>query len=250
MKPRLLIVNDDGITSPFLPLFAQAMAKRSDVEIIVPAREQSWIGRAYNRHSEVVVNTCDFLDFDCHTVDGTPSDCVNIALSHLCSNRLPDAVISGMNIGQNIAFPLLWSSGTFAAAVEGAGWGFPAFAFSMRLEKKFYETCRVHHNKLPEELQEYLKNACEHAAGYVISSLKKPFAEGEIRNVNYPPCFTKDTPFKKCIPAKMKLSPLYKKNERGNFEFSFSLGDQKSSRVLTDLQALDSGFACHSQIYI
>ena len=46
MKPRLLISNDDGIGSPFLPIFARELAEVADVEIVVPAREQRWIGRA------------------------------------------------------------------------------------------------------------------------------------------------------------------------------------------------------------
>ncbi len=134
----LLLSNDDGIDSPFLPVFAKALAKVADLKVVVPAREQSWIGRAYNRHNRIEVKECEFFGLDCHTITGTPSDCVNIALAHLCDEK-PDAVISGLNIGQNVALPLLWSSGTFSAAVEGAGWGIPAFAFSMRLEKIYYE---------------------------------------------------------------------------------------------------------------
>lgn len=132
---RLLLSNDDGIGSPFLPAFAAALSEVAEVEI-VSAREQSWIGRAYNRHAAVAVGEAEAGGFKCRTVAGTPSDCVNIALSHLLSEP-PDAVVSGLNIGQNVALPLLWSSGTFAAAVEAAGWGIPAFACSMRLLKNF-----------------------------------------------------------------------------------------------------------------
>ena len=60
------------------------------------------------------------------------------------------------NIGQNVALPLLWSSGTFAAAVEAAGWGIPAFACSMRLLKKFYEICRLRREPPPDELRAHL----------------------------------------------------------------------------------------------
>lgn len=50
---RLLLSNDDGIGSPFLPAFAAALSEVAEVEIVVPAREQSWIGRAYTRHAAV-----------------------------------------------------------------------------------------------------------------------------------------------------------------------------------------------------
>ena len=102
MKPRLLLSNDDGLDSPFLPAFAKALAQVADLKIVVPAREQSWVGRAYSRHSEVRVKREEFFGLDCQTITGTPSDCVNIALGHFYGDKLPDAVVSGMNIGQNI----------------------------------------------------------------------------------------------------------------------------------------------------
>ncbi len=250
-KPRILISNDDGIKSPFLPPFAKALSKIADIEIVVPAREQSWIGRAYNRHEEIFVEELDFYGFKCRTVSGTPSDCVNIALAHLCS-QAPDAVVSGLNIGQNIAVPLLWSSGTFAAAVEAAGWGFPAFAFSMKLEKKYYEACRVRHTPPPPELLENLENASAHAAAFIANSLaRSDFEDGDILNVNYPAVFSPETPFEYCVPAHAKLSSLYVRNERGNFDFSYAIGETSSpTGQRTDIECLESGHACHSRVNI
>ncbi len=250
MKPRLLIVNDDGITSPFLPVFARRLAEVARVAIVVPAREQSWIGRAFSRHSEVNVERREFFGFDCRAVGGTPADCANIALSHIFARRRPDAVVSGLNIGQNVAMPLLWSSGTFGAAVEAAGLGFPSFAFSMRLENKYYEMCRLRHEGLPADLLSHVDAACAHAASYIVKSLEKPFKAGEVRNVNYPANFGPHTPFKKCVPAKMGLVGLYKKNARGNYEFSYALGSERRQSALTDIQALDMGFACWSKISV
>lgn len=68
MKPRLLLSNDDGITSPFLPIFSKALSQVADVEIVVPASEQSWIGRAYSRHSELAVKEIDNFGVPCRTV--------------------------------------------------------------------------------------------------------------------------------------------------------------------------------------
>ena len=250
MKPRLLIVNDDGITSPFLPHFARAMAGFADVAVVVPSREQSWIGRAFSRHCEVVVNRNESLGFECYEVGGTPSDCVNIALSHLFSGARPDAVVSGINIGQNVAMPLLWSSGTFSAAVEGAAWGIAAYAFSMRLQKKHYERCRLRHDGVPEDLLGHLQAACSHAAGFVRSTLGTFFERAEVLNVNYPADFLETTPVKECVPARAQMSAMYKKNDRGGFEFSYSLGEVFKSDRLTDLEALDAGWACWAQIEI
>ncbi|MBE6413925.1 MAG: hypothetical protein E7035_05180 [Verrucomicrobiaceae bacterium] len=248
MKPLLLISNDDGIDSPFLPAFVKAMAKVADIEIVVPAKEQSWIGRAYSRHSKLKIEQVEFLGFKTHTVSGTPSDCVNIALSHIC--KKPDAVVSGLNIGQNIAFPLLWSSGTFSAAVEGASWGFPAFAFSMRLEKQFYDSCRLRH-EAPKEGCSLLKNledASETSANYVIETLKQNMGLGEVRNVNFPIKYTSETPFKECKPARTMARPLYHENN-GLYEFKYAIKTLPSDE-LTDFECLENGWACHSKINI
>lgn len=249
---RLLLSNDDGIGSPFLPIFAEELAKVAEVEIVVPAKEQSWVGRSYNRHGNLIVEERDFQGLKCRTITGTPSDCVNIALSHLYIDNLPDAVISGLNIGQNIAFPLLWSSGTFSAAVEAAGRGLPAFACSMRLEKKFYEKCRLQHEPAPEELCKYLRAASEHTARYIVDTLSKGVEKYEVHNLNYPVNYLIDTPFRECVPARAELGSLYKKNDDDTFEFSYSMGKVLSSgsSLPTDLECLTANEACVSRVKV
>ena len=249
MKPLLLISNDDSITSPFLPIFAKELSKVADIEIVVPATEKSWIGRAYSRHSKITVEKVDFYGFKTHTVSGTPSDCINIALSHIC--KKPDAIVSGINIGQNIAMPLLWSSGTFAAAVEGACWGFPAFAFSMRLEREFYDVCRIKH-KIPENcrLLDNIKAASKTSAEFVIKTLENhTFDFGDIFNVNYPIKYTEQTPLKECQPVRAKSAQLYHKNENGDYEFKYAI-EPLESEILTDFTCLENGTACFSKINI
>ncbi len=249
---RLLLSNDDGIGSPFLPAFAAALSEVAEVEIVVPAREQSWIGRAYNRHAAVAVGEAEAGGFKCRTVAGTPSDCVNIALSHLLSEP-PDAVVSGLNIGQNVALPLLWSSGTFAAAVEAAGWGIPAFACSMRLLKKFYEICRLRHEPPPDELRAHLEAASKHAARYIADCVSRGgFARGEVRNINYPADFSGESKFAECVPARAKLAPLYVKNPDGTYGFSYAMGETAPSPDgrPTDVECLNAGIACVSKIFI
>ncbi len=245
MKPRLLISNDDGITSPFLPIFAEEMAKVAEVEIVVPDTEKSWIGRAYSRHSDVAVSKIDFRGFKTFIVSGTPSDCVNIALSHLCKKS--DAVVSGLNIGQNIAFPLLWSSGTFAAAVEGAGFGIASFAFSMRLEKKFYEAIRLNHEMPCDELEKIIRNASAKSADFVIKNYKN-LKSRELFNVNFPAGYNQDMPFVECVPATSKLRSLYSEVD-GKFKFKYAF-EKIDTGNLTDYDCLESSRACFSKISI
>lgn len=250
---RLLLSNDDGADSPFLTIFAEELSRIGEVEIVVPAREQSWIGRAYNRHCDIVVEEREFCGFKCRTVSGTPSDCVNIALGHLYADNPPDAVVSGLNIGQNVALPLLWSSGTFAAAVEGAGWGLPSFACSMRLLHKYYEICRIRHEGVPQEVLPHLRAASEHAAKYISEALaEKNFADGEIRNMNYPADFSENSEFLECVPARAKLASLYVKQPDGSYKFSYAMGETYPSDdgTITDVECLGLGKGCVSRVSI
>ena len=128
-RPLVLITNDDGISTPFMHVVADAFSEHHDVHVVAPAREQSWTGRSFTRYGKLKVERRDDLPWTAHTVDGTPSDCVNIALSHLLPKR-PDLVVSGINIGFNVTLPLVLASGTVAAALEGAIWGIPALALS------------------------------------------------------------------------------------------------------------------------
>lgn len=245
MKPHLLISNDDSITSPFLPIFAEEMAKVADIDIVVPDTEKSWIGRAYARHSDIEVKEIDFLGFRTYVVSGTPSDCVNIALGHLLKDV--DVVVSGLNIGQNIAMPLLWSSGTFAAAVEGAGWLVPSMSFSMRLENRYYESIRINHSLADKNLSQTIRYASKKSAEFVIENYKK-LKNREVFNVNFPAKYSEDTPIIECVPAKAKLQSLYTKSE-GKFKFKYSFSKEDTGE-LTDYDCLENNKACFSKISI
>ena len=169
MKPTALLTNDDGIHAAFLhALVAACVGEGFDVVVAAPAGERSWIGRAFSRHREVAVTEHPGLGRQAWSVDGTPSDCVNIALGHLLRSR-PDVVISGLNIGFNATMPLCLSSGTLAGATEGTAWGLPAVACSLDLEQPVFE--RVHRTSsvCPPELRPHLESACRHAARFAKS---------------------------------------------------------------------------------
>ena len=118
-RPLVLVTNDDGIDAVFLKVIADAFAQDFDIHVVAPATEQSWTGRSFTRYGKLEVIERTDLPWTAHTVSGTPTDCVNIALSHLLE-RKPALVVSGMNIGYNVTLPLVMTSGTVAAAIEGA----------------------------------------------------------------------------------------------------------------------------------
>ncbi len=252
---KVLISNDDGILSPFLNRFIEAFEEVTDeVLVVVPASEQSWIGRAYSRHSVLSLEEkkSDFKKTKIYTVDGTPSDCVSIALGSLCEDCAPDVVVSGINIGQNLGLPLLWSSGTFSAAAEAAGAGVMAVAASLQLANEFYETCRLLHQTPPKKLDDILQLACKHCANFVREKFESgDYKLGNVFNVNYPSEFSSLTLFELCEPASVKILPFYKKNEEGKFTFKYAIDEGKSvGGMQTDIECLKAGKACYSVVNV
>ncbi|MBM3387952.1 MAG: 5'/3'-nucleotidase SurE [Betaproteobacteria bacterium] len=121
---RILIANDDGYLAPGLEALAQAMQGLGALDIIAPEQNASGTSNALtlNRPLSVYTAANGF-----RYVNGTPSDCVHVALTGLLPR--PDLVVSGINQGANMGDDTLYS-GTVAAAMEGFLFGVPAIAFS------------------------------------------------------------------------------------------------------------------------
>ena len=127
---RVLLTNDDGVEAVGIRCLAEALRERHEVCIVAPEHEQSGVGHAFTFQAPLHYRTLDGNDgIETYAVSGTPSDCVKFGVSYLLRTR-PDAVVSGMNIGENSGVSSIYS-GTVAAAREGALWGIPSFAFSM-----------------------------------------------------------------------------------------------------------------------
>jgi 5'-nucleotidase len=128
---KILVTNDDGIRAPGLEALAKAMASYGEVVVCAPESEQSAVGRALTmsrplRLEKVLVHG---LDVPCYSVDGTPTDCVKLAIDKLFDTK-PDMVVSGMNRGANLGTDVLFS-GTVSAAMEGAMQGIFSVAVSL-----------------------------------------------------------------------------------------------------------------------
>lgn len=136
--PRILVTNDDGIYSEGLRKLADVCRELGDVTICAPDREQSAASHALTlnrplRMIEVAKNEW--------VVDGTPSDCVNLAVLNLMKENRPDLVVSGINFGPNLGDDVTYS-GTISAAFEGALLNIPSVAFSALVGKGFsFDRC-------------------------------------------------------------------------------------------------------------
>lgn len=123
---NILVTNDDGIHATGIQELAAAMRTMGRVAIVAPDREQSAVSHALSLHSPLRAFP---LGEDIFAVDGTPTDCVNLAIHNLISFR-PDLVVSGINRGANLGDDVTYS-GTVSAAMEATLMGIPAIAFSL-----------------------------------------------------------------------------------------------------------------------
>ncbi len=122
---RILVANDDGYLAPGLAALAAVCREFGEVDVVAPEQNASGTSNALTLQRPLSVHTAPS---GFRYVNGTPSDCVHVALTGLLEHR-PDLVVSGINNGANMGDDTLYS-GTVAAAMEGYLFGVPAIAFS------------------------------------------------------------------------------------------------------------------------
>ncbi len=132
--PLILVTNDDGYRSHGITVLAEAFARLGDVTIVAPIDEASAIGHALTLRRPLRLESIKDGVFG---VDGTPTDCVNIAITQVFK-RLPDLIVSGINKGWNLGDDVTYS-GTVAGALEGALLGVPSLAVSLRQTRGEYD---------------------------------------------------------------------------------------------------------------
>jgi 5'-nucleotidase len=125
--PHVLVTNDDGYRSEGIVALAAALAPLGDVTVVAPIDEASAIGHALTLRRPLRL---DRIADRMYGVDGTPTDCVNIAITQVLRG-LPDLVVSGINKGWNLGDDVTYS-GTVAGAFEGALLGIPSLAVSLK----------------------------------------------------------------------------------------------------------------------
>jgi 5'-nucleotidase len=123
---RVLISNDDGVQALGIQALAKELAKVVELEIVAPDRNRSGASNSLSLTRPISVKQ---LENGYYSVEGTPTDCVHLALTGFL-NPVFDMVVSGINEGANLGDDILYS-GTVAAAMEGRYLGLPAIAISM-----------------------------------------------------------------------------------------------------------------------
>lgn len=161
---HILVSNDDGYFSPGIAALAQAMASFGRVTVVAPEADRSGASNSLTLDRPLYVRQSSS---GFYYVNGTPTDCVHVAVTGFLSQR-PDLVVSGINNSANLAEDTLYS-GTVAAAMEGFLLGIPSIAFSLA-SRSF----------------DHLETAADVAKRVVGHLMKQPFAVPRLLNVNIP----------------------------------------------------------------
>jgi 5'-nucleotidase len=137
---RILLSNDDGYFAPGLAALAEAVQQVAQIDVVAPERDRSGASNSLTLSRPLRMHRAAN---GFHFVDGTPTDCVHLAITGLLAQE-PDIVISGINHGANLGDDVIYS-GTVAAAMEGRFLGLPAIAVSLvgREGRHFTTAARV-----------------------------------------------------------------------------------------------------------
>lgn len=132
MRPTILLTNDDGVSSIGLWAAYEALTPIADVTVVAPATQQSAVGRSISIFEPLRTNQVIINGEHAWSVAGKPTDAVIIGLYALKLN--PTLVVSGINIGENLSFESIMTSGTVGAALEASNQGTKGIAFSLQVE--------------------------------------------------------------------------------------------------------------------
>ncbi len=169
------MTNDDGILADGIRALASELCLMGEVSVVAPDRERSATGHAITvlRPLRVEKISIPGVDAEAWAVDGTPSDCVKLAVQALLERR-PDVVVSGINRGPNLGTDVLYS-GTVSAAIEGAICGLPSLAVSVAA----FENCNY-------------AFAAKFVARMISKVLEKGLPPDTLLNINVPPVDEQD----------------------------------------------------------
>ncbi|EAK3353473.1 5'/3'-nucleotidase SurE [Campylobacter upsaliensis] len=237
---EILITNDDGFESEGLKKLVKMLKKefKAKITIVAPATEKSACS-----HSITLTKPLRFVKVGKRFYkldDGTPADCVYLALAALYKNRLPDLVISGINMGANVGEDITYS-GTCAGAMEAVLQGIPALALS-----QFYKT---------NEKELNFKNALNITKELVVKIFNQgfPLDKKEFLNVNFPSPKSKFKGVKICKAGKRvyNFKAHANTNPRGVEYFwlasaNLDFEDEKNS----DIALLKQGYATITPIML
>ncbi len=222
---KILLTNDDGIFAPGLAAIYKELVEIGEVTVVAPSDSRSGASHSVTFQRPLLCNKVNINDlFTGYSVQGSPADCVKLAVMEL--NKEPfGLVVSGINNGANAGINVYYS-GTVAAAMEGAFLRIPSVALSLSFE----------------EPMDFEKAAC-----YFIRILKNllPIKKGEVININIPHLSKGNPKGIMVVPQSSNgfdESFISQKNELGQTEFLLTGKLHRSDDSPSDIRALEEGF--------
>lgn len=230
---RILIANDDGYLAPGLAALVRACEGLGELDVVAPEQNASGTSNSLTLHRPLSAYTASN---GYHYLNGTPSDCVHVALTGLLQHR-PDLVVAGINNGANMGDDTLYS-GTVAAAMEGFLFGIPAIAFSL-LDKGW----------------QHLDAAARVARELVQQALQQPPVDGAyLLNVNIPNAADADTLPRRVtrLGRRHASEPVIRqRNPRGeDIWWIGAAGDAREAGEGTDFYATATGHVSVTPLHV
>jgi len=226
---RILVTNDDGIFSEGIKLLAEALGELGEVFVVAPDREQSASGHSLTLHHPLRMRKVRENWF---SVDGTPTDCVNLAVLGLLKDDPPGLVVSGVNFGLNLGDDVTYS-GTVSATFEGSLLGIPSVAFSQEVEEGFS-----------------FEAAAAFARTFVASLLEQPLPKDLLLNVNLPAQPIQGVRFTRLGHRVYEQTVVEKRDPRGRKYYWIAGSPVWTEEDGTDHQAVSTGFASVTPLHL
>ena len=226
---RILVTNDDGVFSEGIRLLAEALGEVGKVTVVAPDREQSASGHSLTLHRPLRLQR---VREDWYTVDGTPTDCVNLAVLGLMKDEPPDLIVSGINFGLNLGDDVTYS-GTVSATFEGSLLGIPSVAFSQEVAEDFS-----------------FADASRFAHGFIGALLEEPLPRDLLFNVNIPAGPLKGVKFTRLGHRVYQQSLVEKLDPRGRKYYWIAGEPVWTEEEGTDWAAVSTGYASVTPLHL
>lgn len=232
-KFNILLCNDDGVNAEGLVKLYQCLARVFDnITVVAPDRNCSGLSHSLTLQNPLRVNK---LENGFYSVNGTPVDCINVAIDQLCEQK-PDVIISGINHGANLGQDVIYS-GTVAAAMEGFQLGVPSLAVSLtRKEHQHYDSAA----QVVCELLKHMQN--------------NQMPQWDVLNINVP-----DVPYEQLkgiaithLGKRLRSQPMTKQQDTWGRDIYWfgQLGQPDNNGPAADFSAIDELYASVTPIQV
>ena len=185
---QILVTNDDGVYASGLQAAARSVQDLGSVVVAAPSGQKSGVGRSVSVFEPLRYAQVNLNGFQAYAVTGTPVDSVIIGIFAIMKGELPDLVVSGINVGENISTDTVTTSGTIGAALEAASYGIPSIAASIQVVDQG-DKFDMHHGE-----KHNFEVATKVLRRVATKVLKHGLPEGvDVLNLNVPADATEDT---------------------------------------------------------